>query len=107
MKTITDLKKIAESHQHIRYYTESPELKEDVAYFTVFSPKTVLNLISALEKYEEALKEISIPSSLETSGNRDIEEYESLYEFWHEKAYSRLNLAKEALTQVQKIMEGK
>lgn len=69
--------------------------------------KDMLSLLSALEKYEEALKEIAIPSSLETSGNGDIEEYESLYEFWHEKAYSRLNLAKEALTQVQKIMEGK
>lgn len=105
MKTITDLKKIAESHQHIRYYTESPELKEDVEYFTAFSPKTVLNLISALEKYEEALRYME--HRAETDANTQ--------EYWYQVSKGacvsvlseNVTKAREALTQVQKIMEGK
>ena len=53
---LEELKKLAEKNLHVRFYTESPELKDDIAYFTAANPATILTLISAIETYDRALE---------------------------------------------------
>ncbi len=108
MTSLKELKKLAEAAIEIEaadkknnvglgFYGASQAyqaLAQDLRPFhTAANPATILKLISALEKYEESLNWIQQHSDCENFIDCDHE--------W------QCDVSKEALTQVQKIMEGK
>ena len=75
----------------------------DTKFIVATDPATILTLISALEKYEEALK--TAREYLSTIN--DCAKHCDLSSNWHTPDCGMEQSFYQALTQVQKIMEGK
>lgn len=106
--TLTELKKLAEA--------ASKGIREESFYLNAANPATILTLLSALEKYEEALKFYSSKDAMSCRLRKRFIDTPKCLEGDSDYFQDPADLpivqdggekAKEALTQVQKIMEGK